>query len=360
MAHAHSSLLLLGMGNPLLDISAEVDESLLAKYKLDANNAILADASHTPLYQEMIAHKDVVYVAGGATQNSIRGAQWLLPAGSTAYIGCVGQDHFAGKLEEAARADGVDTHYMVQSEAPTGTCAVLITGKGAARSLVANLSAAEKYQVSHLQQPETWALVEAAKYYYIGGFFLTVSPPSIMAVARHAAEHNKVFCMNLSAPFLSQFFREPLDAAAPYWDYLFGNETEAATYAETHGWEERDVKAVAMKIAALPKANAARKRVVVFTQGSDDVVIATVDDAGKAFAVDHPIIPVPKDKIVDTNGAGDAFVGGFLAELALGKDIDACVKAGVWAAHIVIQVSGPVYPKITKPADFSQLTYQQV
>lgn len=34
--------------------------------------------------------------------------------------------------------------------------------------------------------------VEKAKYYYIAGFFLTVSPDSIQLVAEHAAANNKV------------------------------------------------------------------------------------------------------------------------------------------------------------------------
>jgi len=40
--------------------------------------------------------------------------------------------------------------------------------------------------------------------------------------------------MNLSAPFLPQFFKEQLDFCAPYWDYLIGNESEALAYAESH------------------------------------------------------------------------------------------------------------------------------
>lgn len=34
--------------------------------------------------------------------------------------------------------------------------------------------------------------VEKAKYFYIAGFFLTVSPDSILLVAEHAAATNKV------------------------------------------------------------------------------------------------------------------------------------------------------------------------
>ena len=56
---------------------------------------------------------------------------------------------------------------------------------------------------------------------------------------------------------------------------------------------------------------------------------------------------LPKELLVDTNGAGDAFVGGFLAMLAKGCDIATCVGAGNYAARQIIQVSGckiPSYP----------------
>jgi hypothetical protein len=40
---------------------------------------------------------------------------------------------------------------------------------------------------------DTWSLVEKAQIFYISGFFATVSPPSILKVAQHAAEKNKVY-----------------------------------------------------------------------------------------------------------------------------------------------------------------------
>lgn len=73
---------ILGMGNPLLDVSANVgefflvfqrstyyllsDESLLKKYDLEANSAILAEEKHLPLFQELKAHPGVEYVAVSA------------------------------------------------------------------------------------------------------------------------------------------------------------------------------------------------------------------------------------------------------------------------------------------------------
>lgn len=66
-----------------------------------------------------------------------------------------------------------------------------------------------------------------------------------------------------------------------------------------------------------------------------------------------PVITTPKEKLVDTNGAGDAFVGGFLSQLVAGKDVHECCRAGNFAAHIVIQRSGCTFPE--KPAGFSWL-----
>jgi adenosine kinase len=52
-------------------------------------------------------------------------------------------------------------------------------------------------------------------------------------------------------------------------------------------------------------------------------------------------------QIVDTNGAGDAFVGGFLAQLSKKKSIEECVKCGNWAATEIIQRSGCTFPDKT-------------
>ncbi len=36
----------------------------------------------------------------------------------------------------------------------------------------------------------------------------------------------------------------------------------------------------------------------------------------------YPIVPLAPERIVDTNGAGDAYVGGFLAALFRGQDTE--------------------------------------
>jgi len=335
---------LLGMGNPLLDISAVVPLELLEKYGVTLNNAILAEDKHMPLYEEMCEKYEVEYIAGGATQNTIRVAQWMLQLPyACSYMGCVGKDKFAAEMKKACLSDGVNAQYLEDPSTPTGTCAVLVNG--GERSLVAALNAANNYKADHVKMPEHWKIVESARYYYMAGFFITVSPESIMAVAKHSAEEGKCFTMNLSAPFIMQVppFLEALMNALPYIDILFGNESEAVTFAESQKWDTKDVGEIAMKISKMSKASGHRGRMVVFTQGCDATIV--VKD-GKLY--EYPVIVLPKEKLVDTNGAGDSFVGGFLSQLVCGKEVSECCRAGNYAANVIIQTSGCKFPKTPK------------
>jgi len=329
---------ILGMGNPLLDISATVTPEFLEKFGLDANNQILAEEKHMPIYEELVASFSPDFIAGGATQNSIRVAQWMLQSpGATSYMGCVGKDSYADTLKAKAEEGGTKVEYMVDESTPTGTCAVLITGTD--RSLVANISAANNYKEEHLADVGM-PLVEEADLVYISGFFLTVSPPSIVTVGKHVAEKNKTMCVNLAAPFICEFFKDPLMDAINYADIVFGNETEFASFGKAQGYDTEDLSEIALRITRLPKANAGKKRLAIVTQGKDPTIIACDGEVRK-----YPIAELAADKIVDTNGAGDAWVGGFIAAYSLNKNIEECTKAASYAAAVIIQQSGCTYPE---------------
>jgi adenosine kinase len=196
---------LLGIGNPLLDISVVVDQAFLDKYHKISGNAVLAEEKDLPLYTEIQAFKDVLYIAGGSTQNSIRGAQWMSPEkGVTHYIGSVGNDDNAAKLKAAATVDGVQTHYYVSKTHRTGSCAVLI--KDNDRSLVADLAAANDYQHEHYLSDEIQTLIKSIDVFYSAGFFLTVSPQTVVEIGKHCVENNKILVWCVAAPFIAEFF----------------------------------------------------------------------------------------------------------------------------------------------------------
>jgi adenosine kinase len=118
------------------------------------------------------------------------------------------------------------------------------------------------------------------------------------------ADSLKTFILNLSAPFIPQFFKDPLDESAPYWDILLGNETEARAYAESHNLNTQDVKEIAKAICKLPKKNSKKPRTVVFTQGTDPTIAAVAKDGGDVEVTEYPVHAIGSEKINDTNGAG--------------------------------------------------------
>lgn len=279
-------------------------------------------------------NENVQYLAGGSCQNTLRIAQWILRKPKvTVYFGCVGVDEYAEKLEEKARADGVNVIYQHNENVPTGTCAVALTYHH--RSLCANLAAANTFTVDHINKPENRKILDNAKYFYVTGFFLTASAETVQAVAKHALAHDAPFLMNLSAPFLAQFYKKDLLEALAYADIVFGNETEALTFAKEENFGTEDLHEIALKICQLPKQNENRERVTVITQGKDPVLIA---QNGKVTEI--PVQKLTDEEIVDTNGAGDGFVGGFLAQFVIGKSLETCAKCGIWAAQQIIRQSG--------------------
>jgi hypothetical protein len=142
-----------------------------------------------------------------------------------------------------------------------------------------------------------------------------------MATAQHCAQNDKTYCMNISAPFIVQVgvrgarqqtraqmrpredawrhhaaagppphaaalltqrppkrrppppqqvppFKKVLSDALPYVDYLFGNETEAAAFAESEGWDTKEAGEIALRVrgggcgaGGGPRGRAAGRRV---------------------------------------------------------------------------------------------------
>lgn len=326
--------ILLGVGNPLLDISVHGDAELLARYGLKENNAVLATPEQLPLFHEIVENYTPAYIAGGATQNSIRVAQWLLQLPrATTFFGSVGNDRFRDILENVARRVGVNIIYQVCDGQETGRCAAIITGEN--RSLITELGAAKNLCVDFVRKPENWAYVEKAHFFYEGGFLLCVSPDVVLAIAKHSSAAKKTLAMNLHATFLCKYFADPKLGLIEHVDVLFGNGDEAQEYARAAGFNTQNIKEIALKTSLLHKANPDRPRIVVFTQGKDSTVVAT---EGRVEEI--PVERVDPDIIVDTNGCGDAFVGGFLSQLVQGKPLSECLRCGSYAAKEVLQHYG--------------------
>jgi len=136
---------------------------------------------------------------------------------------------------------------------------------------------------------------------------------------------------------LSLFFKKQVDQVLEHTDILIANEAEAEAYANASGYPDtKNIADIASRIARLPKSNPSKSRIVVFTQGADHTVVVTGDKPNEPRI--FPVDKLEGSKIVDTNGAGDAFAGGFLGALVAGKDLDKAVLAGHALARATVQL----------------------
>ena len=97
----------------------------------------------------------------------------------------------------------------------------------------------------------------------------------------------------------------------------------------------------------MPKKNPNKRRVVVVTCGPFPAYIAEYDfiENKLTYSGSFAAEPVDEDLIVDTNGAGDSFAGGFLSKYIRKEPLDACMHAGHWAASLIIQTRGCKIPE---------------
>ncbi|OBZ68567.1 Adenosine kinase [Grifola frondosa] len=253
---ASQSYSLFCMGNPLLDMQVTNGEELLKKYDLKANDAILAEEKHTPIYDELVEKyrlhtlREVPRKTRLAEQRSARYSNSVANSLLT-------NDELAVQLKAANKREGLDEVYLVKKGEKTGACAVVITDHN--RSLVTTLRAAEKFEKEHLSSPQVAKLIDAAKVFYVEGYFLTHGIESALDVSKKASETGRVFVLNLSAPFIPQFFAVQLQQIMPYCDVIIGNESEAEAWASATGQPDKtDLASIAKAIASQPKSNASR------------------------------------------------------------------------------------------------------
>ncbi|EDV41974.2 uncharacterized protein Dana_GF17233 [Drosophila ananassae] len=335
--------IVMGFGNPLLDITYHIeDNALLEKYGLEANAAIIADEKHDALFEELMNMENVIYSAGGACQNTMRIFQWIVQTPYRAvFTGAVGKDKLGDRIAKRAKADGLCTLYQLKEELPTGSCAVLISG--ANRSLVANLGAASLFTDDWMEEEENVCAVERAQYFYFTGFFLAVCPSVVETVARMCSESNRLMILNFSAVFVLAMQRNALENIIQYVDIIICNKEEAIAYADAYDWKTKNIFEIGPRLQCMPKENI-RPRIVLITDAVCPVLCFQENDR----VLEYPVPKVVKGKVFDTNGCGDAFVGGFLAMFVQHMPLDYCIRAGIFASQQVLNIVGVQVEQLPK------------
>lgn len=305
-----------GIGNAIVDVLAQTDETFLKTYGL-AKGAmqLITTVQAEALYAAM---PPGIEISGGSAANTVAGIASL--GGRAAYIGKVASDQLGEVFAHDIRAIGVTyaTAPLDGSE-PTARCLILVTPDGE-RTMNTFLGASALLGKTDVDE----ALVRAASITYLEGYLF--DPPEAKRAFVHAAEvahaAGRKVALSLSDAFCVERHRESfLHLVTDHVDIVFANETEITSLFETKDWD-----AAAREIAR-------RCAMACLTRSAEGSVIL-------ASGAAHEIPAHPVARVVDTTGAGDLYAAGVLYGLTHGMSAGEAGRIGAIAAAEIISHVG--------------------
>jgi len=305
-----------GIGNAIVDILANVEDDFLQEHNLRKGMMRLDDELEVKRLHTCI---DVVKeVSGGSAANTIVGLASL--GNSVAFMGKVRDDPLGKSFEKGLKALGVDycTKKAVSGQ-PTACCVVLTT-LDAQRTMNTCLGISGSLGPEDIDE----TIISQSEIIYLEGYLWDSdeAKKAFKKAVRIARETGGRVALSLSDSFCVKRHRvEFLDLVKNHIDILFANEEEIKSLFETSTLEKAISRCKEMKnICAITRSE--KGSVVVF---KDRI---------------YMISPQRNINIVDTTGAGDLYAAGFLHGLIRGMDLESCGKIGSIVAAEVISHFG--------------------
>lgn len=236
--------------------------------------------------------------------------------GRVSFISKLGDDPFGEMARKLYREEGIDTQFLYTASEATGAAAILIDAAKGENAIVVVPGACFGLTTDEVDHAEKRI---AASSIFVAQLELPV------AVVEHglrlARAHGVRTILN---PAPARVLPNSIFALC---DYLVPNETEAATLT---GMAVNSI-ADAERAAGALLARGVRK--VVVTLGTQGALICSQGIRDHVAAADA-------GPVVETTGAGDAFIGGFAVALAEGMDAVDAARFGCAAAAISVTRPG--------------------
>ena len=282
------------------------------------NADLVVTLERHPQPGETVLGRSMTVLPGGKGANQAVAAARL--GASVSMIGAVGSDAYAVTALSALTDAGVDLRAVQRTDGGTGVAVVEVSDDG--ENSIVVLPGANARVTPDLVSPWAGTIGDAAVVVVQGELPAAATQTAVLAASGRVI-------VNL-APVIA-VDRDVLLRADP----LVVNEHEGALVLEQFGkagpGAHRDV------VEALLACGFAS---VVMTLGGTGALFS---DGGEVLAV-----PAPRVAVVDTTGAGDAFVGALAARLQAGDPLREAVRFAVRVGSYAVQYPGaqPSYPAV--------------
>jgi sugar/nucleoside kinase (ribokinase family) len=320
-----AALDVIGLGNAIVDVIAEVDDRSLERLDLAKGTMTLIDRQRMgAIYAGM---GPAVEMSGGSCANTMAALAAL--GARAAYVGKVQDDQLGEVFRHDIRATGVafDTAPL-KGGPPTARCMVLVT-PDAQRTMATFLGACVELGPGDVVE----AAVGSAEIVYLEGYLW--DRPEAKAACLKAAEiahrHGRKVALTLSDPFCVERWRDEfLELIARHVDILIANEAE---------------------ICGLYRVNQLGEA-IERVRGDVSIAALTCSADGSVLVKGNATERVPAaaiERVVDTTGAGDLYAAGLLYGLTHELPLAACGRLGGLAAAAVLGQLGARPAEPLKP-----------
>jgi sugar/nucleoside kinase (ribokinase family) len=311
---------LIGVGSPIMDLVARVPEAFLANVRGEKGGMVLVDDAEMQQIIDRLAQAPA-YATGGSAANATFNAARLGLAAT--FLGKLGNDDLARIYQNVFETAGVNGSRFKHGATHNARCLALVT-PDAQRTMRTSLGAAMTLSPAEISTDD----FAGCRHAHIEGYlvFNRALANSVLGAARAAGcttslDLSSFEVVNASRDWLFSQFRRGIDV-------VFANEDEirALFQDQTSGYD-----ALARKLAALGVLAAVKI-------GKDGAWIAREGEL-------HRIEPVAVERVIDTNGAGDAWAAGFLFAHLRGWSLPRCgALASLLGAETVAHM-GPIIPE---------------
>lgn len=321
---SHHPFDLIGVGNPIMDILAHVEESFLKQHVAgEKGGMVLVDDEDIVQLLHKIGDRSAM-VPGGAAANTTQGAQRL--GLKTTFLGKLGGDITAEHYYENFVALGGDGSRFKRATLPNGRCLSMVTPDGQ-RTMRTHLGAAMTLHPDEV----TLADFKGCRHAHIEGYLLfnPALADKVMNTARAAGctlslDLASFEVVNVARDWIFEQLRAGVHV-------VFANEDEARTLFQ----RDAEFDDYARELAQFGGIAAVK-------MGKDGAWVAQRDDL-------HRIFPVSVERVIDTTGAGDAWAAGFLYGFLRGKTLALAGAIGSMMGAETVQHLGASIPDVHWP-----------
>lgn len=277
---------------------------------------ITRPVSQVQLNNDSTCVEEIVFKTGGdALNNSV---DLAVIGNSVAYAGRIGSDFSGDFIMDSLRKAGVDVGHVVRSPSPHTKMNILIDSSGD-RAFFYYPGASAEFSLEDLDLNllKQCRILQLGSTFHLPRFDGALGAASLLKLAQR---EGVLTSMDVTMDPTGRW-NEILEPCYPYLDYFLPSVEQAELLAGTS-----NVEAMADFFFAHGVKN------LVIKLGSRGCFCRTADTAFYCSCYHVPV--------VETTGAGDAFVAGFLSGVLRQMSIEDCVRLGTAASAHVIQCVG--------------------